>query len=85
MENEKTVNLIHKQRIIRIHKAQDALRCQLADILDIYLGEGEGQWHVIDVEEWGCPKSPIGLCVYRPFTDRAHDNCIFCHEPQERK
>ena len=34
---------------------------------------------------WDCPKSTIGLCVYEHFEDRAHDDCIFCHDPEERK
>ena len=53
-------------------------------ILDKFLGEGVGQWHVLSTE-WDCPESPFGYCAYHIFEDRAHDDCIFCHEPQERK
>jgi len=34
---------------------------------------------------WDCPKSPFGYCAYHKFDDRAWDNCLFCHDPYERK
>lgn len=34
---------------------------------------------------WDCPDSPFGLCAYDHYDDPAHDDCIFCHEPSERK
>jgi len=34
---------------------------------------------------WECEESPIGTCLYNRFNDKAHDNCIFCDEPNERK
>ena len=34
---------------------------------------------------YGCDKSPFGWCAYHRYEDQAHDNCIFCHQPQERK
>ena len=34
---------------------------------------------------WGCPKSPFGWCAYDHMVDTAHDNCIFCYKPEERK
>lgn len=34
---------------------------------------------------WDCPDSPFGLCVYHHIEDRAHDDCVFCHDPAERK
>jgi hypothetical protein len=34
---------------------------------------------------WNCEKSPIGLCVYHHFKDPAHDQCMFCGNPSERK
>lgn len=36
---------------------------------------------------WDCPVSPIGICVY-PIDSRGHcnyDDCIYCHDPEERK
>lgn len=40
---------------------------------------------VIGIHE--CSDSPIGRCVYHPPTDcgRGDDDCIFCHDPHERK
>lgn len=35
--------------------------------------------------DWGCRKSPFGWCAYDHYKDRSHDNCVFCHGPQERK
>ena len=34
---------------------------------------------------WKCRESHIGYCVYDVVDDPAHDDCIFCHEPEERK
>ena len=35
--------------------------------------------------EWECSQSPIGYCVYDSIDDPAHDDCLFCHDPEERK
>jgi len=35
--------------------------------------------------EWECSTSPVGYCVYDIVEDPAHDDCIFCHDPEERK
>lgn len=32
-----------------------------------------------------CETSPTGECVYDEDEDPAHDDCIFCHAPYERK
>ena len=63
-------------------KALEALWA-VEEILDKHLGHNQGQWH--KVGEWDCKKSPVGLCVYHHFKDPAHDGCIYCHEPNERK
>lgn len=34
---------------------------------------------------WECPSSPFGWCAYHTVLDPAHDTCIFCGEPEERK
>jgi hypothetical protein len=34
---------------------------------------------------WDCQKSPFGLCAYHRVTDKAHDRCVFCCQPEERK
>ena len=40
--------------------------------------------HVITYQ-WECEKSPMGWCAYNYPKDPAHDDCIFCHWPNERK
>lgn len=36
---------------------------------------------------WKCESegNPVGLCVYDGRWDPAHDECIYCFEPEERK
>ena len=34
---------------------------------------------------WDCPESPTGYCVYDFPNDRAHDHCLVCGQPEERK
>lgn len=34
---------------------------------------------------WNCPESPTGKCVYFSLSDPCHDDCLFCHDPEERK
>jgi len=34
---------------------------------------------------WACPDSPSGCCVYDTDKDPAMDDCLYCHQPQERK
>jgi hypothetical protein len=35
--------------------------------------------------EWECSESPIETCVYDEEKDPAHDICLFCGDPEERK
>ncbi len=34
---------------------------------------------------WECGKSPVGYCAYDESEDPCRDDCIFCHDPEERK
>jgi len=37
---------------------------------------------------WTCPdveRNVYGFCIYDDDEDPCHDNCLFCHEPEERK
>lgn len=34
---------------------------------------------------WDCAESPTGKCVYDQDEDSMHDDCIFCHDPEERQ
>lgn len=63
-------------------KLRDIRRWQ-DEVLDKYLGDGEGQDYKIG--SWSCSVSPIGVCIYHRFKDPASDQCIICGEPHERK
>jgi hypothetical protein len=34
---------------------------------------------------WECATSPTGYCVYNEEIDPASDDCVYCHQPEERK
>jgi hypothetical protein len=34
---------------------------------------------------WDCPTSPTGSCIYDATEDPCLDDCLFCHDPDERK
>jgi len=34
---------------------------------------------------WPCPDSPTKFCIYNSLEDPCHDDCIICHDPEERK
>jgi hypothetical protein len=72
-----------KEQILKLEEKRYECLHSIHLILDKHLGEDEGQWHW--VSEWDCDKSPVGLCVYNPFEDRAKDFCIYCGNPNERK
>ena len=44
----------------------------------------DAQWFYVS-DEWDCPKSPFGWCMYHIIHDKMHNFCVFCHGPQERK
>ena len=33
---------------------------------------------------WGC-SGVLGVCIYDCLNDPAHDSCLFCGQPEERK
>lgn len=40
---------------------------------------------LISIGMHNCPTSPIGVCAYEDDEDPSHEDCVFCHEPNERK
>ena len=36
-------------------------------------------------QNWTCENSPTGYCVYDFVYDPAWDDCLICHDPDERK
>jgi len=75
---------IRMDRLKSMQAKIDNIKYAMTQIVTSCMAEGEGQWYAIDTF-WGCPSSPFGWCAYHIIEDRAHDNCIYCHEPQERK
>jgi len=53
-------------------------------ILHTLLPEVEEPFH-LHLGKWECADSPTDQCVYHDFTDPAHDCCVFCGDPSERK
>lgn len=46
----------------------------------------EFDWmYQVITREWKCDNSPVGYCVYDIIEDPAHDDCLFCGQPEERK
>lgn len=41
--------------------------------------------HDLSIGHWECKTSPIGVCVYNREEDQCEDDCLFCHQPDERK
>jgi hypothetical protein len=39
----------------------------------------------IEIGSWICDQSPAGVCVYDDYMDPAHDDCLYCNHPEERK
>lgn len=77
-DNSDKINL--KERVDRITH----LELEIRKIVEKYTPEKYPTYYEIDTL-WGCGKSPFGWCCYNHFEDPAHDRCIYCHEPQERK
>ena len=79
-----TVNNYFKERLAGIAIAKEVLDEGVNQILYRFIGTVDGHNHVVDTM-WGCEDSPFGWCAYHRFDDPAHDSCIFCGDPQERK
>jgi hypothetical protein len=41
--------------------------------------------HDIQIGSWECPTSPLEVCAYDYEADPCCDDCLFCHNPNERK
>jgi len=73
-----------KKLIWEKRNQQDELDYEILEIVEKHMEEGEAQWYAVDTF-WDCPDSPFGWCAYHNMIDPVHDNCIYCHQPQERK
>ena len=61
----------------------DRLYEELVAMMETRTGIGGGNLSVLIGRE--CQSSPCGYCAYNILEDPVQDNCIFCHEPYERK
>jgi hypothetical protein len=52
-------------------------------MINASLGRDEPEYYY--PETWECDKSPTGYCAYDFNGDPCHDDCLFCHQPEERK
>lgn len=62
----------------------DEIRYLRTQLVETLWADYHWMRHVI-TWEWDCEKSPFGWCAYNHREDRAHDDCVFCHQPEERK
>lgn len=88
--------MINKTKIRRQIKELEVKRLELSwkigELIKPYVPEdvkniGTGlvyDWYPVSTF-WDCEKSPIGCCIYKHYEDRAHDHCLFCGQPEERK
>lgn len=78
--------------VLQVHIKQYASNASAGHILKdtyerspgVFVSHYVSAYHHIETE-WDCPESPFGLCAYDTYIDPAKDNCIFCHQPFERK
>lgn len=63
------------------------LTIALEEMGTIYAFSHINSWHHIQwpMSGWPCGNSPWEVCVYDDRKDSAHDNCIYCGNPEERK
>lgn len=73
--------ILEDKEFIEAFKKRERLEKELKSAsADVYNRlEAAGIW----IGNWKCD-NPIGLCVY-DWDDGIGDNCLFCHEPDERK
>lgn len=73
-----------KDRLDEISEAKDELDFQKDELIEKAWSDYWAVEHATTTV-WDCPESPFGYCAYHKFDDRAWDNCLFCHQPYERK
>lgn len=75
-----------KEEIKKIFESINELEYKLNTIIaDNCFPDDRYESHFHRASDWDCKDSPIGLCLYHNIEDPAHDNCIYCGNPEERK
>jgi len=64
---------------------EDAHEIQRNLYANILKAHGLNSRDIVIPGTWKCGNSPVGRCVYNTFEDPSHDDCLICHEPEERK
>ena len=74
-----------EQAEAKLGKIHDDLE-QLHDRMVAKLNEDNPGLGITRVSEfWDCDLSPVGMCAYNEDEDPCRDDCVFCHDPEERK
>ena len=91
---EQLVDKWHRQKDkadLASAKAYHTLRqiqTYVQDMADELLPGVIKNWLVYDPGGWECEdkvNNPFFNCVYDDREDPVHDDCLFCHQPEERK
>lgn len=68
---------------LRKRELRDACRKAIKETPE---GQKVADGDLILGDDWDCPSSPTGKCAYDRENDPGDcDDCIFCHQPEERK
>ena len=83
---ESIINMIHfyDGEREKINSKQNFLFRELKSVL-AQITNVNNPTFALDAFAWDCPTSPIQKCIYDDDNDPAWDNCLYCHEPSERK
>jgi hypothetical protein len=77
-----------RERIDRTNKQLEALEAKLGELEDELLTLAVSvlpEPPEVPVAGPHACKNLSGKCIYDDDADPAHDDCLFCHEPEERK
>lgn len=74
------------RELFHISQIVNARIAELGEERNEYLGRilGEDPTH-LTIGSWGCPTSPIKVCVYDAASHMGNEECLICGEPSERK
>jgi len=67
-------------RLFEVHAREliKKLKEAMSSVLDVPVA-------ALEIGRWSCPTSPTGYCWYNLEKDHDRDDCLYCHEPAERK
>lgn len=77
----------YKEQMMRLCGQRDKTYQDIIDLLTrACVGAGHPSFNrIADYYTWDCENSPVGICVYDSLDDPSHDDCLYCHGPEERK